>query len=129
MKKKMEYVIGCLTLIEIILVSAIWFEKEWAFYTLNLALMFQILGIVIMIFGKEKRKVCPVCRMKIVIWYRICPNCGYIFAPGCRKEDLTEMIEDELEKEVIEDFDKTDYDMDRAEKIEQDIVNNYLRIQ
>lgn len=79
-------------------------------------------------FNKKEisKKFCPKCGIEIIIWYRICPNCGYIFKPGCKKEDLTEMIEDALDQEEIEEFDQLENSADRMEEIEECMIERYI---
>lgn len=72
------------------------------------------------------KKFCPKCGIEIIIWYRICPNCGHIFKPGCKKEDLTEMIEDALDQEEIGEFDQLENSTDRMEEIEECMIERYI---
>lgn len=54
------------------------------------------------------------------------PNCGHIFKPGCKKEDLTEMIEDALDQEEIGEFDQLENSTDRMEEIEECMIERYI---
>ena len=82
--------------------------------------------ILLLIRKKYQKKFCPKCGIEIIIWYRICPNCGYIFKPGYKKEDLTEMIEDALDQEEIEEFDQLENSADRMEEIEECMIERYI---
>lgn len=62
----------------------------------------------------------------IIILGMNCPNCGHIFKPGCKKEDLTEMIEDALDQEEIGEFDQLENSTDRMEEIEECMIERYI---
>lgn len=104
-----------------------WNGKKWAFLLLTLFLLLQEMVLILLLVRKRyQKKFCPKCGIEIIIWYRICPNCGYIFKPGCKKEDLTEMIEDALDQEEIEEFDQLENSADRMEEIEECMIERYI---
>lgn len=104
-----------------------WNGKKWAFLLLTLLLFLQEMVLILFLVRKRyQKKFCPKCGIEIIIWYRICPNCGYIFKPGCKKEDLTEMIEDALDQEEIEEFDHLENSIDRMEEIEECMIERYI---
>ena len=102
MRNRVEYILGGMTILQGLLVGMAWNGKKWAFLLLTLLLFLQEMVLILFLVRKRyQKKFCPKCGIEIIIWYRICPNCGYIFKPGCKKEDLTEMIEDALDQEEI----------------------------
>lgn len=108
MRNRVEYILGGMTILQGLLVGVAWNGKKWAFLLLTLLLFLQEMVLILLLVRKRyQKKFCPKCGIEIVIWYRICPNCGYIFKPGCKKEDLTEMIEDALDQEEIEELSAT----------------------
>ena len=109
MRNRVEYILGGMTILLVLLL----FLQEMVF-------------ILLLIRKKYQKKFCPKCGIEIIIWYRICPNCGYIFKPGCKKEDLTEMIEDALDQEEIEEFDQLENSADRMEEIEECMIERYI---
>ena len=128
MFKKREYLFAFLSLAELICIGLVWIQYDWMLYLLSALILFQIsYSVFVQIKNRAKTKICQLCSMHIVVWYRICPNCGYIFEPGCKKDELTDMIEDALEKEEIHDFDGTEYPVDRVEQIEMEAVENYVK--
>ena len=114
MRNRVEYILGGMTILQGLLVGVAWNGKKWAFLLLTLLLFLQEMVLILFLVRKRyQKKFCPKCGIEIIIWYRICPNCGYIFKPGCKKEDLTEMIEDALDQEEIEEFDHLENSIDR----------------
>lgn len=126
MLKKSESHYLIFTLAELICLGCAWMQYDWVLYFLLVLLLAQLAySINREIRRRSGTKICPLCKMHVVIWYRICPNCGYIFVPGCKKDELTEMIEDALDKEEIHDFDG-EYPTERVEQIELEAVEKYI---
>ena len=127
MRNRVEYILGGMTILQGLLVGVAWNGKKWAFLLLTLLLFLQEMVLILFLVRKRyQKKFCPKCGIEIIIWYRICRNCGYIFKPGCKKEDLTEMIEDALDQEEIEEFDHLENSIDRMEEIEECMIERYI---
>lgn len=127
MQNRVEYILGGMTILQGLLAGVAWNGKKWAFLLLALLLFLQEMVLILLLVRKRyQKKFCPKCGIEIIIWYRICPNCGYIFKPGCKKEDLTEMIEDALDQEEIEEFDHLKNSIDRMEEIEECMIERYI---
>lgn len=127
MRNRVEYILGGMTILQGLLVGVAWNGKKWAFLLLTLLLFLQEMVLILFLVRKRyQKKFCPKCGIEIIIWYLICPNCGYIFKPGCKKEDLTEMIEDALDQEEIEEFDHLENSIDRMEEIEECMIERYI---
>ena len=127
MRNRVEYILGGMTILQGLLVGMAWNGKKWAFLLLTLFLLLQEMVLILLLVRKRyQKKFCPKCGIEIIIWYRICPNCGHIFKPGCKKEDLTEMIEDALDQEEIGEFDQLENSTDRMEEIEECMIERYI---
>ena len=127
MRNRVEYILGGMTILQGLLVWVAWNGEKWAFLILVLLLFLQEMVLILLLIRKKyQKKFCPKCGIEIIIWYRICHNCGYIFNPGCKKEDLTEMIEDALDQEEIEEFDQLENSADRMEEIEECMIERYI---
>lgn len=126
MLKRIEDHYLIFTLAELVCLGFAWMKYDWILYFLSILLLAQLAySIYREIKSHSGTKICPLCKMHVVIWYRICPNCGYIFVPGCKKEELTDLIEDALEKEEIHDFDG-EYSSERVAQIELEAVEKYI---
>lgn len=127
MRNRVEYILGGMTILQGLLVGMAWNGKKWAFLLLTLLLLLQEMVLILLLVRKRyQKKFCPKCGIEIIIWYRICPNCGHIFKPGCKKEDLTEMIEDALDQEEIGEFDQLENSTDRMEEIEECMIERHI---
>ena len=105
----------------------VWKDNSWAFPFMILLLVLQIIYFLICIIKKiYQKKVCPKCGTEILIGDRICPNSGHIYKPGCSKEDLTEIIEEALEREEIDEFDQLKTSESRIGEIEESVIQRYM---
>lgn len=127
MRKEEECISLAMTVVQGIFVLILWMGNSWIFPSTMLLLLLQIIYFLICIIKKKyQKKICPKCGNVISIRYRICPNCGHIYKPGCSKENLTEMIEEALEHEEIDEFDQLETSKGRIGKIEQSVIEKYM---
>lgn len=127
MRKEEECISLAMTVLQGIFVVILWTGNSWAFPFVMLLLFLQIIYFLICIIKKKyQKKICPKCGTVISIKYRICPNCGHIYKPGCSKENLTEMIEEALEHEKIDEFDQLETSEGRIGEIEQSVIEKYM---
>ena len=79
MLKKSESHYLIFTLAELICLGCAWMQYDWVLYFLLVLLLAQLAySIYREIRRRSGTKICPLCKMHVVIWYRICPNCGCI---------------------------------------------------
>lgn len=77
MRNRVEYILGGMTILQGLLVGMAWNGKKWAFLLLTLFLLLQEMVLILLLVRKRyQKKFCPKCGIEIIIWYRICPNCG-----------------------------------------------------
>lgn len=127
MRKGEEGISLAMTVLQGIFIVIVWTGNSWAFPFVMLLLLLQIIYFLICIIKKKyQKRICPQCGNVISVRCRICPNCGHIYEPGCSKEDLTEMIEEALEQEEIDEFDQLEISEGRIGKIEQSVIEKYM---